>query len=86
MASPRASPVALVLPNGKVLVAGGANRTTYLATAELYTPATGTWSAAGSMGAPRGYPTGMVLPNGKVLVMGGYAGSSSLSTAELYTP
>ena len=40
-----------LLPNGKVLVAGGFNSATsaYLATAELYDPATGTWSATGSL-------------------------------------
>src|SRR5438874_8563442 len=39
MGSPRAYHTATMLPNGKVLVAGGFGATTYLATAELYDPA-----------------------------------------------
>ncbi|ADO75496.1 Kelch repeat-containing protein [Stigmatella aurantiaca] len=81
---------ATLLPNGKVLVAGGYHSTysyTYLATAELYDPATGTWSPAGAMASPRYQHTATLLPNGKVLVVGGYAGSSgALATAELYDP
>src|SRR6266513_4018883 len=38
---------ATLLPNGKVLVAGG-NNGSALASAELYDPATGTWTATGS--------------------------------------
>ena len=39
---------ATLLPNGKVLVAGGYNGS-YLSSAELYDPAIGTWSATGSL-------------------------------------
>ena len=45
---------ATLLPNGKVLVAGGSvSSTVYLASAELYDPASGTWSATGSLGTAR---------------------------------
>src|SRR5260370_42508657 len=55
---------ATLLPNGKVLVAGGYNSTSgYLASAELYDPATGTWSATGSLGAARDAATAAMLPN-----------------------
>ena len=73
-----------LLPNGKVLVAGGAN-TVYLASAELYDPATGLWTATGDLHATRCYHTATLLQNGKVLVAGGFNGVS-LATAELYDP
>jgi hypothetical protein len=58
--------------DGKVLVAGGfiiGSGTT--ASAELYDPASGSWSATGSLGAPRYLHTATLLSNGKVLVAGG---------------
>ena len=39
-----------LLPNGKVLVAGGLGSSGTLASAELYDPANGTWTATGSLG------------------------------------
>ena len=45
-----------LLPNGKVLVAGGAadsSGSNSLASAELYDPATGTWTATGSLNTGR---------------------------------
>jgi hypothetical protein len=39
-----------LLPNGKVLVASGYNdKAVYLASAELYDPASGTWTATGRL-------------------------------------
>ncbi|KFE64377.1 High-affinity leucine-specific transport system, periplasmic binding protein LivK [Hyalangium minutum] len=54
----------------------------YRTSAELYDPATGTWSPAGSMATTRVYPTMTLLPSGKVLSIGG----SKDNSAELYTP
>lgn len=83
MAAPRVDHTATLLPNGKVLIAGGISR----ATAELYDPATGTFSATGSMATPRGLHTATLLPNGKVLITGGGTYESvSIATAELYDP
>jgi hypothetical protein len=52
-----------------------------LSSAELYDPATETWTATALMSTARYCPTATLLPNGQVLVAGG--GSSS---AELYDP
>ena len=66
---------ATLLPNGKILVAGGYTQTFSrsgdLASAELYNPATGTWSATGSLGTARDSHTATLLPNGKILRRGG---------------
>ena len=80
---------ATLLPNGMVLVAGGYD-TSFgggsLASAELYDPATGTWSTTGSLKTARSGHTATLLPNGKVLVAGGTQTGSSLVSAELYDP
>jgi autotransporter-associated beta strand protein len=74
-----------LLPNGKVLVAGGNTNGTVLSSAELYDPAAGTWTATGAMSTNRYIHTATLLPNGKVLIAGGYH-NSPLSSAELYDP
>jgi WD40 repeat protein len=78
---------ATLLPNGKVLVAGGWDASDALASAELYDPASGTWTDTGSLATSRGNPTATLLPNGKVLVAGGYNDTfGALASAELYDP
>jgi hypothetical protein len=79
-----------LLPNGKVLSAGGISD--YLghpfpySVAELYDPATGTWTSAGSMLTTHWKHTATLLPNGKVLVVGTDSGSGDYTKAELYDP
>jgi WD40 repeat protein len=81
---------ATLLPNGRVLVAGGATHGGpggVLASAELYNPATGSWTATGSMLAARWFHTATLLANGRVLVVGGQDNNlHGQSTAELYDP
>ena len=77
---------ATLLPNGKVLVAGGFGADTG---AELYDPATDTWTVTGSLRVARAGACATLLPNGKVLVVaGGKSSQSFQSTAstELYDP
>jgi WD40 repeat protein len=75
---------ATLLPNGKVLVASatsyGTNQDT---TAELYDPATGSWTATGHMLIPEGGGTATLLRDGRVLAVGGRDGGAA---AELYDP
>ena len=84
LATTRYAHTATLLSSGKVLVAGG-YRSGSLASAELYDPATNTWSAAASLATARRQHTATLLSNGKVLVAGGYGGSN-LASAELYDP
>jgi hypothetical protein len=81
-------PAAILLNNGKVLIAGGSDSSgNKLSSAELYDPATGTFSFTGDMTTPRGAPTATLLNNGMVLVTGGADSSgNSLNSAELYDP
>jgi len=83
----RYSHTATLLPNGKVLAAGGWNGSN-LSSCELYDPATGRWTTTGPMTTNRCFHAATLLPNGKVLVTGGYANESPyyLATAEVYNP
>jgi N-acetylneuraminic acid mutarotase len=91
LATWRIGPTATLLPNGTVLAVAGANIATSggsngdLASAELYNPATGTWTTTGSLAIARAYHTATLLPNGTVLVAGGHdTNNSILASAELY--
>ncbi len=93
MARARAEFVAVALPNGKVLVAGGCTAYTtngckaVTTAAELYDPSTGMWSSTGAMRAARMSMTATLLPSGKVLIAGGQtAASDALGSSELYNP
>jgi N-acetylneuraminic acid mutarotase len=86
LATPRIDHTATLLASGEVLVAGGVG-TTYTATAELYNPATGQWTATGSMTMPRAFGGAALLRNGEVLMAGGSnLDGTSNNTAELYNP
>ena len=82
------------LPDGRILVAGGTDTTgvdgaasIFYATAEIYDPATGTWTATGSLTTGgRVLHTATSLPDGRILITGGWNGSAALSSAETYDP
>jgi len=81
--------------DGLVLVVGGYdNQFTVLSSAELYNPATGTFTATGNLKTPRFRHTATLLNNGTVLITGGASQMAaktgdinpSLNTAEIYDP
>ena len=77
------------LADGRVLVAGGATfdqYVTWLASAEIYDPATGSFSPTGSMATARDSANATVMPGGRVLIAGGRIGHTALSVAETYDP
>jgi hypothetical protein len=79
---------ATVLPNGKVLVAGGFSSSccTPVNTAALYDPSTRTWANTGSLATLRYHHTATLLNSGMVLVVGGTSDTAFLASAELYDP
>jgi N-acetylneuraminic acid mutarotase len=84
----RAAHTATLLPNGKVLVAGGYNfrgeSPNALNSAELYDPSSGTWISASDLHGERALHTSTMLPNGTILFVGGYCGVNCLQGVEIY--
>lgn len=85
----RAAHSASLLPDGRVLVAGGCvvdGCSDATAETELYDPATGRFGVGPDLLGPRDGHTATTLPSGDVLVVGGYSGEGALplATAELY--
>ncbi|MET8081223.1 DUF6603 domain-containing protein [Streptomyces sp. NPDC005303] len=77
-----------LLPDGRVLAAGGVTQTAPLATTEIYDPLTATWSSdVPPMHTARFGHSATVLRDGKILVTGGTgARGNSLASAEVYDP
>jgi cellulose synthase/poly-beta-1,6-N-acetylglucosamine synthase-like glycosyltransferase/transposase len=85
----KANHAAALLPDGKVLIAGGATNTATPAvtTASKYDPAAGTATSVAAMAIARSNFTLTPLQNGKILAVGGYNASNvRLSSAEVYDP
>ena len=78
-------PAHVLLPDGRVLVAGGLVDDRGVASAELYDPTTGTWTATADMHTSKADTTATLLPDGKVLVTG-KADYQSSGPPELFDP
>ncbi len=87
----RASHTSTLLPNGKVLIAGGfagsGGEYNPYRTAELYDPNSGTFQSVAEMSIGRSGHTATLLKNGRVLIVGGWTGRYDLrGSAEIYDP
>jgi Galactose oxidase, central domain/Kelch motif len=85
MTTRRAAHTATSLPDGRILVAGGFENGSSLASTEVFDPTTEAFTPATNMTVTRAGHTATLLSNGKVLIAGGYNGSY-LANAELYDP
>ena len=90
ISTPRDHIAATMLSDGSVLVVGGndgkGTDTSVLASGEVFDPATGQWSAAGSMSQPRQGHSLVALDSGTALVAGGDAGDDPFQSVEIYDP
>jgi WD40 repeat protein len=67
----RIGATATLLPDGRVLIAGGVSNGHSVASAEIFNPRTGASTATGSMVEARAWHSASLLSNGKVLMAGG---------------
>lgn len=89
MGTARSQHVAGLLPDGRLLVAGGFdNRVGGIKTAEVYDPTADAWSSAADMSSTRWWPAATALDDGSVLVIGGAGGPTGtyLASAERFIP
>lgn len=89
MTTTRVAHTATLLPSGEVLVAGGRVNefgSTPLASAEIYHPASGEWSAIASLATPRHAHQAVLLADGRVLVAGGLNDDGILASTETFRP
>ena len=85
MSTARANHTSTLLPDGRVLVAGGVDATgAALASAEIYDPDANSWSAALPLHVARAGHTATALYDGRIVIAGGADAGVSLASIEIF--
>ena len=81
-----AAPTSALMPDGRVLVAGGSDAAGQpMTSTQLYDPTTASWSIEAPMHTGRDSSIAVPMPGGPVLVIGGLgAGGAALPSTEIY--
>ena len=86
----RYSHMATLLANHQVLITGGYDNVSAVASSSIYDQTTNSWTGTGALNAARYLATATLLKNGKVMVVGGNDGSGfpgvTLSSTEIFDP
>ena len=93
LSRPRTGHTLTLLPDGKVLAAGGEDPTgddyVVYSTTEIFDPATNSWSPGPDLSEPRGDHSATLMPDGRVLLIGGIGQKDErypLTSMEFVTP
>lgn len=84
--TPRVSPRAARLPDGRILLVGGWEAGRASASAEIFDPATGRSEQVGGLSTTSGDVSIVTLADGRILVAGGFDGRRRLAGAEIFDP
>ena len=74
------------LLDGRVLITGGYDGPTALASAEVFDPDSETFSPTGELATARGGHSALLLPDGRVLIVGGESCEPDAVAAEIFDP
>lgn len=91
MQTPRYNYSLALLPDGRVLAAGGFNeiqgdKTLVTSLAEVYDPETDTWSEITALASPRAFAETVTLEDGRIMLIGGQNADAILLDAVIFDP
>ena len=82
----RSGATAALLPDGRVVIAGGQNGSVVSSTIEVFDPSVDTFSFVGVLSSPRVQHAMVVLADGRVMIIGGFNGTIPVSSTDIFDP